>query len=751
MRSKWLMLIGSLFLSVTLAGCGGSGGGGSDVPAPGGTEPDAIGTNACQVCHAGAHTDASALLRSRGIDSLVAPLAASETIYSVTHDCESCHGNGQFHANAPSNVDVPTRQPDQATCATCHDTVENFVSSRHANQSARTALCSACHSHEGGIQFLAMGRKVSRAELEASYNSATASAYLLPVGSDTIDGVMKKNCSTCHTPLTLALRGDADVIATGLLPANGSTATVNTTRTVYSQEFNLCTGCHTVDLDATFVPTEGYGERGMYVYELSSAYSSANLYDATTGTFNFGQILFDATGATVLDGAGNPVSAPNNIAFYHDGASGNGRTLVDTHFGGTIMSHLVNFDGSATDITIKGYNINPGNKDACTICHDPHTAGKLLSIDSSSASDYADQLDNQAVSYAEGLGDFHTNYLDDPFSRIQAGTGCLPCHSGDAFLDVIQGGALSDTGWQVIGCRSCHELNQPNTTPASNDSAAFAEVREFPAGYEFKFNSNVVVNVADLGVNQVCFECHKGRTPGVDVAALADPVGGTRNYDISYLHYAPSMAILFGDEAKMVATYPGKTYAGRFQHYDGAEFGCVDCHNVHDTAENHAYENKMDNPDFSCYVCHNSANVANPNRPAALQARTEAFSVRLLSTILTNMQAIDTTVLPGSDLNATLKTKIVALKGAYPNASFATAEDELMAYIEQRQTYFPNKNVAHAATTWKIFTYEDGAPHGQTHGHGGSWAHNSKFARQVMFDAIESLGGSTAGLTTRPL
>lgn len=730
MRSKWLMLIGSLFLSVTLAGCGGSGGGGSDVPAPGGTEPEAIGTNACQVCHAGAHTDASALLRSRGIDSLVAPLAASETIYSVTHDCESCHGNGQFHANAPSNVDVPTRQPDQATCATCHDTVENFVSSRHANQNARAALCSACHSHEGGIQYLAMGRKVSRAELEASYNSATASAYLLPVGSDTIDGVTKKNCATCHTPLTLALRGDADVIATGLLPANGSTATVNTTRTVYSQEFNLCTGCHTVDLDATFVPTEGYGERGMFVYELSSAYSSTNLVDAGTGTFDF-----------------------SKAAFYHDGASGNGRTLVDTHFGGTIMEHLVAFNGSAADIPIKGYNINPGNKDACTICHDPHTAGKLLSIDSSSTIDYADQLDNQAISYAEGLGDFHTNYLDDPFSRIQTGTSCLPCHSGDAFLDVIQGGALTDTGWQVIGCRSCHELNQPNTTPASNDSAAFAEVREFPAGYEFKFNSNVVVNVADLGVNQVCFECHKGRTPGVDVAALADPVGGTYNYTISYLHYAPSMAILFGDDAKMVATYPGKTYAGRFVHpYDtngslvSTEYGCVDCHNVHDTAENHAYENKMENPDFICATCHTSGGLS----VASLQARTEAFSVRLLESIYDDMA--DAYALKVSDnarylqFQAQLRTQLElmfeTLTGDRP-----AQDDSLMTFIETRQAYFPNKNVAQAATTWKVFTYEDGAPHGQAHGHGGSWAHNSKFARQVMFDAIQSLGGSTTGLT----
>jgi hypothetical protein len=74
--------------------------------------------------------------------------------------------------------------------------------------------------------------------------------------------------------------------------------------------------------------------------------------------------------------------------------------------------------------------------------------------------------------------------------------------------------------------------------------------------------------------------------------------------------------------------------------------------------------------------------------------------------------------------------------------------DSLMEYIGARNKYFPNKAVAFAAAgVWKVFTYEDGAPHGQTHGHGGSWAHNSKFARQAMYDAIEDLGGDLTGLT----
>jgi predicted CXXCH cytochrome family protein len=518
------------------------------------------------------------------------------------------------------------------------------------------------------------------------------------------------------------LRGDGDVVVTGLLPANGSTLAVDTTRTVYSAEFNLCTGCHMVDLTATFEPTAGYGQRGMYLYELSDKYTSANLVDAVSGTFDL-----------------------TKAVFYHDGASGNGRTLVDTHFGGTIMQHLVAFDGSADDIPIKGYNINPGNEDACTICHDPHTAGKLLSIEASSTTvEYSDIIDNKAISYAEGLGDFHTNYLDDPFSRVSTSSSCMPCHSGNAYLQKVLGDDISDNNWKVVGCRTCHNLDQPNSTPASNDSAAFAQVRAFPAGYEFAFNSGEIVDVAALGNNQICFDCHKGRTPGVDVTALTDSATGTRNYDISYLHYAPSMAILYGDDSKMVATYPGKTYSGRFAHpFDAegilgeTEFGCVDCHDVHNTNANHVVGNKMENLAYACAGCHL---VDTSLDPAALQARTQDFSERLLDTILAEML----TFADDTALDAALQTKIDELAA---EVDPVVQKAILMAYIQERTVYFPNIAVAHAATSWKVFTYEDGAPQGQTHGHGGSWAHNSAFARQVMYDAIESLGGDLTGLT----
>ena len=611
---------------------------------------------------------------------------------------------------------VSQQSAEAEQCLTCHSTIpdavlkeapfgdevtERFITSRHANQSARSNFCSACHSHEGAVELLDLGRFTSTTDLVAQYTPIyEADPVLQVVGSSTIDGVTKKACSTCHLPTGAhlfggpALRGDGDITA-AMLGATGTTTQEATV--VYSAEFNLCTACHMVDLVET---NTGTG-RLLYDYALSPAYTKANMIDATTGTF--------------ISSYDRP--------FYHDGASGNGRTMADTHFGGTILRNMVEFPVDAEpanaitveDIVIKGYNVNPGAANACTTCHDPHTAGKMLSVDSSATYEYADVLDNKAVGYAEGLGDFHNS----PELVAYRQTGCAPCHTGDNFAAVTNGATPDDAwAWGTIGCRSCHDLAVANAEPNVNNAAAFAEVREFPSTQSFKFNSGAAVTVAELGVNQVCFECHKGRD---GVKANADTT--TQVYEISYLHYAPSYAVLFGDDSKMVPTYPGKTYAGRFVHpvanaAGSFEFGCVDCHDVHNTNGNDAAGNMMTNPAYSCNSCHGVGSLSAAN----LKARTVNYGQRLHDTII-------------ATYNARFDPDITA--------------DQFHAIISGRgaATEIGANDLAKAASIYKIFNYEDGSPTGTEHGHGGSWAHNSVFARQVQFDAIESLVGDTTGLS----
>jgi hypothetical protein len=631
--------------------------------------------------------------------------SATNAANVTTSACAACHNNATA-AQLAKNVYID-------------DIADRFATSAHGEKSARAGFCSACHSHEGFMQQVALGKTETYGALNTAYTvDTTNGVYALPVAGTTFVGVTKKNCATCHDPASSTahkLRGAGDTVATGLLPANGSTFAVDTTRVTFSAEFNLCTACHQVKLDATFVPADGYTGRGMFKYELASTYSAENLLDAPGGTFKTNWL--------------------NDLPYHAE--SGTSRKYIDTHYNGTMLEFLATGDATKNgNIVVAGYNINPGSADACTVCHDAHTAGKLLSVTSGGTVAYGDDNTNQAISYANGLGGFHTNYEADPFSRVA--TGCTPCHTGKDFPRLTTGATvatLGTPGWSVVGCASCHNLAQANATPAVNNSAAFADVREFPAGYEFKFAaaSAAAVPVADLGDNAVCFECHKGRVAGADVDAMADPVAGTQNYAISYLHYAPSAAILYGADSKMVAAYTGKSYTGRFQHPVAVggktNFSCTDCHNVH-TGGNYFAS-------ASCVGCHDGATAP---LPATMKADVRAFSERLLDTVLASVIAADGTV----GLNATLQAKITAIKA---EADPAVQKELLMTYIEERQVYFPSKRIAQAAVAWKVFTYEDGAHDGQAHGHGGSWAHNAKFAKQVMFDAIENLGGDLTGLS----
>lgn len=542
----------------------------------------------------------------------------------------------------------------------------------------------------------------SDAQLAAAYTEETVEAYLLPAASSTRDGITRKNCATCHDPHDAGLRGDGDVFATSAnvagFPVQAEpTAIDGQIRVAYSAQFNLCTACHMVDLDATWDSTAGYNGRGMIRYELSDAYT-ATMLDGTTETY-------DRSGV-----------------FYHDGASGNGRTMIDTHFAGTVHSVYVNFDASIDPVEVVGYNINPGDAQACTICHDPHAASKMLSLEATPSTTvlYPDVLENNVVKYAQGMGMTHLNYIADAFSRQQ--NGCTPCHTGRDIVKMTNGAELSALGsprWNTLGCITCHDLTPANTDPATN-APVLAAVRTYPADYEFTYSSGVVIEDALveagvpvdvdgvltydlLGDNQVCFECHKGRT-----APPADITEPTRVYDVNYLHYSPSFATLVGAESGMYPLYEGKTYnrgSNRGAHNDDS---CIDCHegihspyNSTNNAGMATFEPLNLKTDL-CTSCHYVSDPAATNYTRSfnvLRARTKVFGDTLFAAIGIEHGTADADA---------LKTRLTA------RAAGSEMGSNLLARV---------------GAIWKNFMYDDK----------GGWAHNSIFARQLMFDALEEL------------
>ncbi len=769
---KWLRLLvfGLLACTLALAGCSGDDGDdgidgqpGQDFQLP---AAEQAGLLACSTCH-GTSTAATewvdskhAMNSSHSIASCATachnPSGAMNEIgpaFGVTPTgtvvgCEDCHGAGSNHANLPLQEEVANTAPTAAVCGQCHNgegelahldhhpfneqIYSRYAASGHGNSDHGGGFCAACHSHQGGVFNIESGRKISVQQLFEEYSIDTVPFWSMEPET----GLLDMQCNTCHDPHKADLRTEDTVDADGVV--------------VYSAEFNLCTSCHMIDLN----PTPSLEHEGLYEYELTDAYSATSLVDADTSTFKEVELtpFYNADG-TLRE---TPRVVYETQVFYHDNTPHGGRNFSDTHFAGQVVGRIAAVEEdetqidpvAVTDVEVAGYNINAANPDACTVCHDPHSANKVEGEGGSA----------QAASFAEGIGDFHTNYLGDAL-----GHGCQPCHNGqESFVTWVRGGSMPTARTtDPISCRTCHELEQVGQdaegNPVLGDPTA---VRAFAEGHEFAFNSGVVVDVADLGVNQICFECHKGRTPAptpADEALLVNEYEddlngddidevyvGTENRTFAYLHYAPGFATLFGDESGMVPTYDG-TYAGKFVHGGGAvagtaaaDFGCVTCHNVHDTDGNNVVQNKMVTS-ADCAGCHQAGAFADAS---ALQARTEAFSVRLLETLLGVYLTADGT----ADLYPPLQTFIDDLQGA---ADDATRLEMLATYLEGRTNVGPSLAAAKAATAWKIFTYEDGAVHGPNgvHGHGGSWAHNSRFARQVMFDAITDLDGDTTGLT----
>jgi hypothetical protein len=89
MRKQWLVLLMAVVASVALWGCGSCGSGGSEVTAPA-EVLDAADAGNCTICHTfEVHAE---------IDGIAGVNPSAEGLGSaITHDCEACHGGGQFH------------------------------------------------------------------------------------------------------------------------------------------------------------------------------------------------------------------------------------------------------------------------------------------------------------------------------------------------------------------------------------------------------------------------------------------------------------------------------------------------------------------------------------------------------------------------------------------------------------------------------------------------------------------------------
>lgn len=278
---------------------------------------------------------------------------------------------------------------------------------------------------------------------------------------------------------------------------------------------------------------------------------------------------------------------------------------------------------------------------------------------------------------------------------------CAKCHSTPGYLNYLgaDGSSLGQVDQLVptgttIGCEACH-----------TDVAESKDFATMPSGLE----------IASLGQESNCVECHQGRVSSVQVAEMIDDLPqDTVNSELSMpnIHANASGATFYGTHAKGGGEYPQYQFTAKFYHgFDT----CATCHDPH------TLQVRVD----QCSACHLGAATIDGVRNIRL-SRIDYdgdgdISEGLAGEIETMMDK----------LLITIRLYAALTEGA-----------ELINYDEK----FLNQD-GEEYTTWTPSLLQAAYNFHYTALDPGGYSHNPKYIMQLLYDSIDALGGSTRGMT----
>ena len=171
------------------------------------------------------------------------------------------------------------------------------------------------------------------------------------------------------------------------------------------------------------------------------------------------------------------------------------------------------------------------------------------------------------------MGTGHFNRDAKPFhywdSQKEIPAVCARCHSAEGVPQYLRDGKNTPAPHVKNGfaCTNCH--------------ASMLTYQRHPVA-KVTFASGTTVDSGDNDMN-LCMTCHQGRESTASVnKALAGMAPDTPEPKLAFIHvhYLPAGATIFGTSAKVAFEYPGKSYAGRFNHVPGMNT-CTACHEPH--------------------------------------------------------------------------------------------------------------------------------------------------------------------------
>ncbi|GBE14048.1 doubled CXXCH motif [bacterium BMS3Abin14] len=624
-------------------------------------------------------------------------------------------------------------------CYTCHNQTKfnQWAKSRHANFDLGDGT---------RIDYSSMEAIGSTSGTTYGYDKITGDpgAHLAADGTD--------RCAPCHTGPDYG--GDIlDINAGGDVFTNPNIGEVN--RSIIDCEACHGGGSFHYGVGALPYPVPGYAQctvchadAATEHHSRDSKYSWANSVGISFGSGNGPAITSTANGITVWTlpaHSGTAWTGSWDGPYYYSGD----HTINDTHFneywiaGDDMLTQYVSANAKLGYVDTSNSSPNSGmananSKDSCTAsCHAPHEFDLTINLEWAKSGHHP--IPEGPLTAGAPSGPANWGAIEHNFS-----SACVRCHTAYGFAAVAPDSA-GDAPTSVpvgkgayITCNACHNgVDYP--------SAANLRLR-FTGVISLFDHDGAVADSVNANNSAVCSYCHQGRSTGQYIKNNYATALSTANFGGANSHYLAAAGILFRSDARPMGyeyvpagstTTLDYSNSPDFEHIKigigdwegtGDNGPCVSCH-MHDTSDGHANHLYTpfkidangdpidDTPADFCTICHNG--VGEPVwTPTTFAEQADGFADAL--GILEDELGVQTTPIYYNPL-------------AYPYF--------YLSAVPAEQTYgnafkdWPDEQTLGAAFNLNLLTKEPGA-----------FAHNSDYARRLIFDSIDFLNhGSVVG------
>lgn len=299
----------------------------------------------------------------------------------------------------------------------------------------------------------------------------------------------------------------------------------------------------------------------------------------------------------------------------------------------------------------------------------------------------------------------------------EVSSSCSRCHSAAGLpLYIAEGVTITQPISNGLECATCH--------------SSLEEFTLYEVG-SVTFPSGASVDSGD-GRTNLCMSCHQGRA---STASVDDAVAGVGDDVVSEdlrfinIHYFAAGATRNGSDVQGIYQYEGKEYVGFFEHVASVQ-QCTDCHSAH----------QLEVQVAKCADCHDGV-VTKADLATIRESDTPDFDgdgdvEEGLAGEVAGVHELLYAALLDYAAN-TVGTPIIYDSHSYPY--FFT--DDGNGQVDPGEAIYPNRYASWTPTLLKAaYNYQYVAKDP------GAFAHNARYVLQAMFDSIQDLGGSTAGL-----